>query len=792
MLKIKKSICIEDYKARLGTKVPTCENGTAVYGNFQSYNDWNRIPYDIVIEYEASYSELIDIAENLPLNIILTYSGVTECIVITNEGNAEKVTDSISGLKRYVLKYNTMANRYSLMKKLMREARYYRPCLVRGEYKWVELSNSIWESEFGVRIDNSDGTENANINSDKFFARRNGDEEAYKWLMVNELPSIDENETRYCCMWNRMDEFLSYFRNKGNDKRYEEIFFSLINVLYTDSVRGMKFVQQYISLPLCITEDTETFGTYTAYIQEWNPNRRFYVGDCVHYVMDSKLDPYGNTYRLKSNAPNLQTEWIDVPYPIYEAYNSRRRIEDGNYQILVKYYKGYFDERSKLTYFDELDVNGNVFTDGYGNTRNWELCTTSDITPSSDVLSAITESSLTFLQRKKRSFDDNGNELPFIIDNLNTTNTELNYLLGVHNIETNDTNSICDVLQRVNFYSVSSSASTYSYEYVDSETVAPIRAVDLNRPLNCEYIGFEYYDDCRFVDGLPDTTTGVLHKEIYHFTIDTMCAKVKGTNGECIWVVTGATEDETTHILPNPVASLYNKVYKFQYDGYDYKEMGVVIEVNNGMNPTYDNPSPGDMAICNGNIENSLYVYTDISTNETADYEWIPKAYTDGDAYHFFDKATNAYGHMFMFEYGSWIDMTESYGISKNDMVYNPETNEYEMVRNGLCYTIETKFPYISIDYSTTYHWDDEVEAYLKDLAVLSSIFYDGDNTLHDEFQNVPIFYDEGNGSAVNISGEDSCEIERSTSAAFERHWILGEINTYQDLLEYKNNLFSL
>ena len=123
---------------------------------------------------------------------------------------------------------------------------------------------------------------------------------------------------------------------------------------------------------------------------------------------------------------------------------------------------------------------------------------------------------------------------------------------------------------------------------------------------------------------------------------------------------------------------------------------------------------------------------------------------------------------------------------------HNHETNEYEMLRNGTNYTIETKFAYINIDYSSTYHWDDENEEYSKDLAVLSSIYVNGGNTLHDEFQDVPIFYDEGNGSAVNIKGDDSCDIDRGTSAAYERHWILGEINTYQDLLEYKNNLFAL
>ena len=793
MYKLKRNICIEDYKARLGTKVPTCENGAPIYEDFQSYNDWNRIPYDIVIDGESSYSELIDIADIFPLSTIITESGVTEYIVINNEGMAKKVTDSNSGFKRYVMKYKTMSDRYSLLKKIMREARYYRPCLIRGEYKWVEISDSVWKAEFGVVIDNKDGTENSNINSDKFFAQRLCDDGIYNWIMSNELPPIDENETRYCCVWDKMDVFFEYFRVENNNKRYEKIFFSFVNGLYTDNVRGMQFVQQYISLPICMTENIALFSTYTPYIQEWTPKKRFYLGDHVHYVMDSTLDPNGNVYKLTDSS--LNTEWIDVPKSIYDAYTSysgRYRLHDGRYQISVKYYKGYFDDKTKLTYFDELDTNGKILTYPNGNTKHWKLCTTSDITPEHDIISAITESSLTFLQRKKRSFDDDGNELPFIIDDLNTTNSELNYLLGVHNTETNGAYSVCDVLQKVNFYSASSSASTCSYEYLDNDTVVPIKAIDDNRPLNCEYIGFEYYNDCRFKDGSPDITTGIIHKEIYHFTLDAMCAKVKESNGTYIWVVTGATENETVEKLPEPFATLYGKTYKFEYQGLsEYREMGVVVQVINDASPTYADPSIGDMAICTGG-QNTLYIYSDISVNNTVEYDWIPKECANGDAYHLIDKNNGTYGDMFMYDHGSWINMTDSYGISKEKMAYNPETNEYEMLRNGTCYTLETQFAYINIDYSTTYHWDNERGEYLKDLAVLSSIYINGDNTLHDEFQDVPIFYDEGNGSTVNVSGEDSCDIERGTSAAYERHWILGEINTYQDLLEYKNNLFSL
>ena len=111
----------------------------------------------------------------------------------------------------------------------------------------------------------------------------------------------------------------------------------------------MKFVQQYINLQLCITENAGLLPTYRPYIQEWKPNKRFYVGDCVHYVMDSTLDPYGNVYRLTGQGGNLKTEWIDVPFRIYSVFGGRRRLEDGRYQIYVKYYKGYFDEKSKLT-----------------------------------------------------------------------------------------------------------------------------------------------------------------------------------------------------------------------------------------------------------------------------------------------------------------------------------------------------------------------------------------------------------------------------------------------------------
>lgn len=788
MHKVKRNICIEDYKARLGTRVPTCENGTVIYEDFPSYNDWNRIPYDIIIENETAYSDLIDIAQKLPLCTVRTKQDVTEYVFINNNGAVEKQVDSIDEI-RFVLKYKTLSDRYSFLKKLMREARYYRPCLIRGEYKWVELSDSVWENEFGVTVDNPDGTENSTINSDRFFAKKTNDNIAYTWLMYNELPSISEDETEYCCVWSNMNEFLSHFRLDGNDKRYEETFYKLVNDLYTEKVKDMKFMQQYISLQLSLTEDVGLFSNYTPYIQEWIPKKRFYVGDHVHYVMDGSLDPLGNTYKLK-DSKDLPKEWINVPTDVYSAFQSSRK--NNNSQLSVKYYKGYFDDKSKLTYFDELDANGKIWTDASGNTKHWELCTLSDPTPEISVISAVTESYLTFLQRKKRSFDDYGNELPFIIDNLNSNNGELNYLLGIQGVEVHDDYGVCDVLQTINFYNPSSSAVTYAYNYVDGETAKPIKALDDNRPSTCEYIGFEYYDDCKFSNYSADTTTGVLHKEIYNFTIKTKCAKVTGSNGYFVWVTTEEQEDETVEKLPAMLTYNYDKVFKFQYTGLpEYREMGVVVDITNGSYPTFANPDVGDMVICKSS-ETSLYVYSDISSESTIEYGWIPKECVAGDAYHFYDKSENEYGDMYMFDSVEWIDMTTDYGITKNNMAYNSKTDSYELFKNGTCYTLQTKFAYIDIDYSTTYHWDNEHEYYSKDSSVLSTIYYNGDNVAHDEFQNAPVFYNEGNGYSVNIKGDDSCDIERGTYAAYERHSILGEINTYQDLLEYKNNLFAL
>lgn len=798
MQTVKKNICLEDYKARLGTRVPICENGVGIYGEFSTYNDWGRIPYDIIIEENSIYADLIDIAKKLPLSTIITKKGVTTYYYINTSKLLKKVVDTFDNKERFVLKYKVISDRYFFLKKLMREAKYYRPCLIKGEYKWVELSDNIWETEFDVRVDNLDGTENSNINVDKFFAQKVNDDSDYNWLMSNTLPPIDGEETRYCCIWDNMDVFLSYFRLEDSNKRYEKTFFVLVNDLYTTKVQGMKFTQQYISLPLCLTESVELFSTYTPYIQEWEPKKRFYVGDYVHYVMDNALDPLGNTYKLRDDATDLLTEWIDVPTDIYNVFgDNRKRIKDDVLQICVKYYKGYFDDRSKLIYFDKVDNNGKILVDASGNTEHWRLCTSSDITPESETISAITDSYLTFLQRKKRSFDDYGNELPFIIDDLNTTNTELNYLLGIHNSETNENYAICDVLQTINFYDENSSAITYAYEYINENSISPIRAIDENRPSSCKYIGFEYYDNCRVVDNLADTTTGVLHKEIYSFTVDTMCAKVNEANGEFVWVVTGGTANETVSKLPPPSAGIYNKTYKFKYTGIPiYREMGRVIQIVDSGTPTATNPTVGDLALSRSG-DAYLYIYTDIyqDTNNSIVYGWIPKECIDGDAYHFLNRITNTYGDMFMFCEDSadkWINMTAEYGISKKNMAYNYETDSYELLKNDTYYTLQTKFAYINIDYSNTYQWNNNNNRFMQDVGVLSNICYKGDNTLHDEFQNVPIFYNEGNGAAVNINGKDSCDIDRGAFAAYERHWVLGEINTFQDLVEYKNNMFAL
>ena len=103
---------------------------------------------------------------------------------------------------------------------------------------------------------------------------------------------------------------------------------------------------------------------------------------------------------------------------------------------------------------------------------------------------------------------------------------------------------------------------------------------------------------------------------------------------------------------------------------------------------------------------------------------------------------------------------------------------------------VQQTYSYADIDYSHTYVYGDN--GFETDYEVASDIMYSIDGTNGDKSQDLPVFSDESLFGTTFFDHNGDVNIDRGKSAAFERHHILGEVNTFEDLINYKNNMFDL
>ena len=142
-----------------------------------------------------------------------------------------------------------------------------------------------------------------------------------------------------------------------------------------------------------------------------------------------------------------------------------------------------------------------------------------------------------------------------------------------------------------------------------------------------------------------------------------------------------------------------------------------------------------------------------------------------------------------------WADAKfgDIYCYIGNTMAYSATTGELvSAYTSGTYYKRMSKFYYMNIDYnkSMTYRTDS---GYSYDGDKLVAVDYHT-NQLYNEMQNIVGYRDE---SALGFSDTDKdidgrINRNENNTAAFERHNLLCEVNTFADLENYKNNYFKL
>ena len=208
-------------------------------------------------------------------------------------------------------------------------------------------------------------------------------------------------------------DFIKMFQ-KEDDTLYIAISYAksfanyLLNVFYGEQLIGN--TTPYVPLPILITQDYDDMGLMSPATNEWIPNKKYYLGESVIYEEES--------YRL-------------ISAPLVDA--------DGK-----RYYKGNFVEADKIIYFDDIE-NGKIVL------NHWEKI--SNNFTNIGRINGYAESRLRSLIRYKRDFDDDGNELPFVIKYLESgeMKADLLYVIGLKfNVKTIEDIMLCDCITDIN------------------------------------------------------------------------------------------------------------------------------------------------------------------------------------------------------------------------------------------------------------------------------------------------------------------------------------------------------
>ena len=299
--------------------------------------------------------------------------------------------------------------------------------------------------------------------------------EWYDWLNNN-------SNSKDCCIKEKykelggdmMKEYLSDKTELINDT--VEYF---KNIVCIKKLHNIKNLYPYININIYISSNIDDMGEYSLYSKEWISGNRYYVGDTVIYVSDD--DPNGSSYIL-DKGDNYELVIMDDDfytqskqsdnYLIIELPNKELIINECNNEISdlgnknflrdgkkiiyydqenhmcyipLAYYCGYYDSNNNEIYFDDL-IDGEIKTNHWiinsdeSSLRSLKIDGYNDEWSSiEDKIESKIESKLSSLRRYKKSYDDDGNELPGIINytivnGVKAINPELDFIFSINEV----------------------------------------------------------------------------------------------------------------------------------------------------------------------------------------------------------------------------------------------------------------------------------------------------------------------------------------------------------------------
>lgn len=793
---IKKIISLEDYKNRFNyTNACLFE-----IKNDNTVNNWGKIPMDCYFSNKDDCA-FYEIKNNIPFN---------DGIIINDKNEFNIVND--------VLRYKNIIHWYNWLNEYGKKCNYYKLCKQNDILKWVYLNADFFDINYGLYNENE-----TIIRSLKFLPSAN---EEYK---IGDIVEINDNA----------DLFNTIFRLNGDSKRYEILFLDFIKEYFYGNKNDIAISIPYIDIPLYLTQKIDNLGLLSNNAEEWDPRKKYVVGDTVIFNKNLYVLKKGDAYELMEMTgglfdmfkkkyddfndgendlyyvfvENLPVENDEINTIIYDAETLKRNIFFIVTENDIKFYYPYLIHKAKKNdennefIFDETLWEKSIKNDDESSLTKSGIVLGKLFEENNDkqyILTSKAESKLSQLKRYKKTIDNEGNVLSFIINENGSTDTELPFKMGRTNINIDSHDNIyVDIINSIKIENNDNSESLILNYNTKNNRVKIIKiftsknvdiydnTIKLNENItlqNIEENNIIYYDwiekyrnknydeTIEIVKELPEakeenldaflqissSTNNIITYTIYKCEKTQIKLFYSGVCENNISVTPSLMEFNDAEFLKN------NGVITFEYIKDCLIDDKNMVDPNSGV---YYNDS------YLYEIKNVFLNYTSpekIELEKPHKYELCDYEPNENDIILYdYNNVING-----IFTHKNVGDIYAQY--DENDKIngYLRVLSEYK--------TFDIKYKDAIVEIKSS-----EIENLSKNV-ILSNINYGLKQITNDDFQNDYVYKNEFLIGVEDVIENADINIERGTSSSFERHHILSEIKSLKDLENYRNNFFEL
>ena len=442
----------------------------------------------------------------------MKWGGYAKDYIVRSDDGLGTFKDSIPLIQNgndLILRYWNAMRFYRWLYYFAQNTRFYELCLRKGEKMWVENSADFFS------LDYEDG-------------------------LYDTLPDIDDEwavGTKKIRVNDNAIEFLERF-GADSGATSEELndiytfcinFNSVVKENFTKNSGENNYADPYVDLKLLISSDYADCGLLQPYTEEWQSEKEYFVGDIVY---KEDLNAF---FKLKEGVAvkkiKCPVEYCDI---IVDPEN-HWTVVDGTT----------VNESDVLTIIDENYyeiINGDVYiVIGMYNLATfeeqyWEMCQCIE-TGTTVEIESTSNSRLSDFVRTKRSYDNDGNVLPYVL-NQEDNEAELIYLIGVKRNSTklDDETEIASEIIKAEISE--DTAYTENYLVIEDGTAAPAPSIPDSGKIRFTYLidatfsgdtiidsGITYIDEYDYVTSYIEGDT------VKYIKIDYEGAKIYGEDG---------------------------------------------------------------------------------------------------------------------------------------------------------------------------------------------------------------------------------------------------------------------